>query len=291
MTPSTPTFDFRHYLAAKKSVDDRALNAQVWQQMAATVQSQPPLRVLEVGAGIGTMIERLWERQVLRQGWVTAVDADPDNIHTAHTRLRPLAADLSLELIPADVYEFMAQVNGRTWDLLIAHAFLDLLDVPTALPRLLALLRPGGWFYFTINFDGATIWQPTIDPTFDALVETLYHRTMDERQVNGRPSGDSHTGRHLFAHLRQAGGQILAAGSSDWVVFAGPKGYPADEAAFLRHIIATMHTALQGHPDLDTTQFDHWIATRYHQITQGDLVYVAHQLDFWGEYVGVVPAP
>jgi hypothetical protein len=53
----------------------------------------------------------------------------------------------------------------------------------------------------------------------------------------GAPSGDSPTGRPLFAQLRATDVEVRAAGSSDWVVFAGSNGYAADEAYFLHCII------------------------------------------------------
>jgi hypothetical protein len=105
---------------------------------------------------------------------------------------------------------------------------------------------------------------------------------MDERMTAGKPSGDSRTGRRLFAQLRGAGAQLHAAGSSDWVVFAGENGYPADEAFFLHFIIDTIGGALQGQPELDPARFNRWIAARHAQIEQGELVYITHQLDFAG---------
>ncbi|MCA9873398.1 MAG: class I SAM-dependent methyltransferase [Ardenticatenaceae bacterium] len=279
----TFTPSFARYLAAKKSVDDRALNAHVWRSMAQAVTAMGGAHVLEVGAGIGTMVERWHERGLWPPVSYTAVDANPENVAAAQERLAPLKEQAQLTVTAVDLYDFIAQIEGRqTWDVLLAHAFLDLVDVPTALPALFSLLRAGGLFYFTLNFDGATILQPTIDPLFDARIEALYHRTMDERRVNGRASGDSQTGRHLFTELRHAGGEILAAGSSDWVVFAGADGYPDDEAYFLHFIVNTMHEALSGHPELDKDYFNAWIAHRHAQIESGDLVYVAHQLDFLG---------
>lgn len=282
-------YTFTRYLAAKKTVDDRALNAHAWQAMVDFLASVPEPQILEVGAGIGTMVERLVERGAVSHGRVTAIDNQPDNITIARQRLARLPAGLALELETADLVEFAARAAGqRRWDLLIAHAVLDLLDIPATLPPLFGLLKPGGCFYFTINFDGVTLLQPTLDPAFDAHVETLYHRTMDERPVargaagHGRVSGGSRSGRHLFGHLRSAGAEILVAGSSDWVVFAGPDGYPADEAYFLHFIIHTLHGALVGHPDLDASRFDAWIAQRHAQIDAGKLVYIAHQLDFFG---------
>jgi hypothetical protein len=165
----------------------------------------------------------------------------------------------------------------------VAHAFLDLVDLGAAVPGLLGLLAPGGFFYFTLNFDGATVFEPALDPDLDRLIETLYHRHMDQRRVQGRPSGGSHTGRRLFGELRAAGGTVLAAGSSDWLVFPGPDGYPGDEAYFLDFILHTIQQALEGHAKLPQAGFRDWLARRQAQIQRRELVYLAHQLDFFGK--------
>lgn len=296
--------EFIRYLAAKKTVDDRALNRHVWASLARALPAAPPaapLRVLEIGAGIGTMIERLIDWGLLTAAEITAIDSEPATIAEARRRLPAWAAGrglavaatgagalrftgdgrrIALALAVADVFDVIAAGPGqRGWDLLIAHAVLDLLPIPVVLPGLVALARPGGLLYLTLTFDGATILQPEIDRDFDDLVEALYHRTMDERVTAGRPSGDSRAGRHLIGHLRAAGAQVLDAGSSDWVVVAGPDGYPADEATFLHFIIETMRGALAGHPALDAARFATWIAARHAQIERGELVYIAHQLD------------
>ncbi|MBN1218883.1 MAG: methyltransferase [Anaerolineae bacterium] len=299
-------YSFTRYLAAKKSVDDRALNRHVGESLRQALRPttmETPLQVLEIGAGIGTMIERTLDWNLLIHATYTAIDAESDNIAEARRRLpdwgnkegfavtddeqrirlQREGQEVTVILEAIDLFDFMTRERGqRTWDLLIAHAFVDLVDVPATLPRLLFLLRPGGLLYFTIVFDGVTILQPDINPAFDAHIERLYHQTMDERLVNGRPSGDSQSGRHLFQHLQAAGVKLLDAGSSDWVVFPGPQGYPADEAYFLHFIIHTMHTALTGYPDLDEDRFNHWIARRHAQIEQGSLVFIVHQLDFLG---------
>jgi SAM-dependent methyltransferase len=303
--PTQPSFI--RYLAAKKTVDDRALNRRVWQRLRQTLPAatpETPLRVLEIGAGIGTMIERVLAWNLLTHAVYTAIDAEPDNIAEARRRLAQWAItnrfafteakpnqirlrrkeqNITVTLETISLFDFIAREQPRrTWDLLIAHAFIDLVDVPTTLPAIFSLLRPGSLFYFTIVFDGATILQPEIDLSFDADLERLYHQTMDQRVINGHPSGDSRTGRHFFQHLQAAGAEILEAGSSDWVVFPGPTGYPADEAYFLHFIIHTMHTALKGHPDLAPAHLTDWIAQRQAQIDAAELVYIAHQMDFAG---------
>lgn len=288
--PTSLDHSFIRYLAAKKTVDDRALNLHVWRTLASALPPttpEQPARVLEVGAGIGTMVERALEHKLFRHAHYTAVDEQADCIMEMRRRvpLEICADDMHIRVEPhaADALEFVARAEHRgAWDVLIAHTFLDLLDLPSALPLLLGSLRPGGLFYFTIVFDGATILQPEIDPVFDARVEALYHCTMDQRITKGRPSGDSRAGRHLFPQLRRAGADVLAAGSSDWVVFASPSGYRADEAYFLRFIVDTLHGALRGHPRLDMARFEDWIAERHAQIERGELVYIAHQLDLTG---------
>ncbi|MBK8049212.1 MAG: methyltransferase [Anaerolineales bacterium] len=283
---------FVRYLTAKKSVDDRALNQSVWSALAAAIQtrqagSAEPLRVLELGAGIGTMIERVLTWKLLPEAGApvtyTAIDAEAGNIAAAELRLANAPAWLELQLQTADVFEFAAQTAvEKHFDLLIANAFLDLVDTARVLPQFTRLLRPGGLAYFTINFDGATILQPEIDPPFDAAIEAIYHLSMDERITNGEPSGDSRTGRHLFGRLAEAGIKVLAAGSSDWVVHAVDGIYPEDEAYFLHFIVETMHGALREHPALAGERFEEWITTRHAQIDRGELVYIAHQLDFLG---------
>jgi len=300
-------FPFIRYLSAKKSVDDRSLNRTVWQELTGAVSSRgedEPLRVLEIGGGIGTMIARTADWGLLKRAECTVLDAMPENIAHAGSYLRAWAdrsgyrfeqgdpseirltatdREIMVKLETGDVFHFLSdRGNEPGWDLLIANAFLDLVDVPSALPDLLSLLRPKGLFYFTINFDGTTIFEPEIDPALDEQIQALYHRTMDERIIQGRPSGDSRTGRHLFEYIRRAGAELLAAGASDWVVFAGADGYPEDEEFFLHFIVHTVGCALENHPELDSKRFEQWLHERHDQVERRILVYIAHQMDFVG---------
>jgi SAM-dependent methyltransferase len=301
-------FSFTRYLAAKKGLDDRSLNRHVFGSLSQSLSafSGPgPLQVLEVGCGLGAMVERLLDWGLLGRGAVyTGIDLQPENIAVARQRLGAYAASrgypvseedgvLCLELRQGrrllvvleaiDLYDFIRREQGRrTWDLLMAHAFLDLVDLSATLPPLLSLLREGGLCYFTLNFDGATIFLPYLDADLDRQIEELYHRTMDQRQWQAWPSAQSQTGRRLFHLLPAAGAQVLAAGSSDWVVHPGPDGYPADEAYFLHFIIHTVATALKNHPQLPETRFRDWVDRRHRQIEKGRLLYLARQLDFLG---------
>jgi len=292
-------YSFPKYLLSKRTVDDRALNARVFERLRLALPSKRPLKIIEAGAGIGSMLARLLGRGLFDQVDYTAVDALPENVayagewlplqarelglHVERSpgvlRLTGQGRDVRLHLVTGDVFDYIASQPGPS-DLLIAHAFLDLVPLPASLLPLFSLLVPGGLAWLTLNFDGATIFEPPIDTAFDAQVETLYHRSMDERITGGQPSGDSRTGRHLFAHLRQAGSEILEAGASDWVVFPPQGSYPADEAYFLHHILHFFESSLKGYPDLDQARFAAWLAARHAQVAQGELVYIAHQIDF-----------
>ena len=294
--------NFPRYLASKKSVDDHALNQQVWDALAFSLDTYETVEILEIGGGIGTMIERLLEHKVLQHANYTLLDEQPENIEEARQRLPAWAEEnnflvswqdeilvlwkngleTKIIFLAEDLFDFLAHQNPtEKYDLLIAHAFLDLVDIPATLPKLFEILRPNGHFYFTINFDGETIFEPAIP--HDEEIITRYHQTMDERIIDEKLSGDSHAGRHLFENLRAAGGEILSAGSSDWVVFSQNANYPADEAYFLHFIVTTVHDALLRDGKIAPRRIHAWTSARHAQITRGALVYIAHQLDFFGK--------
>jgi SAM-dependent methyltransferase len=296
-----PTSGYDRYLAAKTTVDDRALNRQVLAELCRLMPTGAP-RVLEVGAGLGTMVARLLDWGVVTAGEYVLLDADRQLLDSSRQWLHDWAAargvrsaslpdglqvgDLRVRLVHAELGSYQGSEHGELADVLIANAVLDLVDVPAVLPGLLQLLVPGGVYWFTINYDGETIFEPG-HPLDDQVIRA-YHRDMDERIRFGRPGGDSRTGRLLFRHLRDAGAPALAAGSSDWVVHPTPDGtYPADEADFLRSILATIQDALRDRQDrVEAADLSDWLAARHRQLAAGELVYLAHQLDFVGRSPG-----
>jgi SAM-dependent methyltransferase len=295
------TSDYARYLAAKTTVDDRALNRHVLAELRRLMPAGA-LRVLEVGSGLGTMVARLIDWGVVSAGEYILLDADRQLLDGSRLWLRDWAAarglrsdllpdglqvgDLRVRLVHAELGSYLEAAHGALADVLIANAVLDLVDVPAVLPGLLRLLVPGGVYWFTINYDGETIFEP--GHPLDDQVMQAYHRDMDERIRYGRPAGDSRTGRRLFHYLRAGGAPALASGSSDWVVSAGPDGnYPGDEAYFLHSILSTIQTALRSRQDrVEPADLTDWLAVRGRQLDAGELVYIAHQLDFVGRSPG-----
>jgi len=311
---------YARYLAAKKTVDDRAINQHVLRELRRLMPAAEP-RILEVGAGLGTMVARLLEWRVINAGEYTVLDVDRQLLDDCRDWLSGWAVergvrvdqlrdgvrlgDVRVRLVEAEIGDYAAGrhgggdshgggnhgggnhdggnhgggSDGALADVLIANAVLDLVDVPTALPGLLRLLAPAGLYWFTINYDGETIFQP--DHPLDDEIMRAYHRDMDERVRYGRPAGESRTGRHLFGHLRTIGAPPLASGPSDWFVHAGPDGtYPDDEAYFVDQILATIQNALTDR--VDATVLAEWADARRSQLATGELVYIAHQLDVAG---------
>jgi hypothetical protein len=298
-------YSFPRYLLSKQSVDDRALNKDVLTSLRANLPEEP-LTIAEVGGGIGTMLARLMRWNVISHAEYTLVDEMAENIRFARSwlpewgrknglrveeigenqlqffnsnvgRIGNQAYDSALEvnvnLVQADVFDFIDQKPAAA-DLLIAHAFLDLLPMPESLDKLFSLTKDLAWL--TVNFDGVTSMEPVINPELDAKIERLYHETMDNRPGGG----DSRSGRHLFGHLKQVGVEIEAAGASDWVVYPIGGGYPDDEAYFLQFILHFFEESLGDHPDLDKATFANWLERRRGQVARGELVYIAHQMDF-----------
>jgi hypothetical protein len=308
-----PRSPFVRYLSAKRTVDDRGLNRPVLDALRQHIQGSlvgRPLRILELGAGNSTMAARLVEWRVItgRVEYV-AIDADaaavadgaaavprwaealglrvapvePPTTSAATSRSARLVGDgvdLSIELVHGELFRF--EPIGERFDLVIANQFLDLVDVPSLLPRLWRWARPLAGFWFTSNYDGATILEPSIDAELERRVFALYHRTMDERLVAGLPSGDSRCGRHLFGQLPASGAKVLAAGASDSVVHPVGERYPGDEAIFLHHILDLIDGEVGGSPDIDGAAYAAWLSLRRAQVDAAELSYVARQLDFFG---------
>ncbi len=292
---------YPRYLAAKKSVDDRALNRPVWQRLQQQLRARPgskPLRILELGAGIGTMIERVVDWGLVTGDTVyLAVDREPAHLQAARRRLSDWAeqrgdrlvwrseekgrlrlaqGEVTLTLQVTGVEELAGQSGPAEFDLLIAHALLDLVDFRALLSRLLPRLKAGCLLYLSCNFDGETVFLPEYPGRNESIILERYHASMD-----ARVAGASRTGRHLLDFLCRAGLPVLAAGSSDWVVHPIAGQYPGDEAFFLQMMIATVAEELAKAEPPDGLAA--WSAARRQQLTRGELIFLARHLDLLAE--------
>lgn len=295
--------DFQQYLRAKRTVDDRALWRDPLDRLRRTLPARATsrhdsLRIIEVGAGIGTMVERLLEWNVLPAADIqyTAVDLDEANIRTLRRTLPEWAdnhgytvdqgEDLTIEdserrLVVRSIAapaETVIEDADTEWDLLVGAALLDVIGLES-LPTLLSALAPGGRFYFPITYDGATRFAPS-HPA-DRAVERYYHEHMD-----AKPGGDSRAGLHTLERLTgRADTALLSVGGSDWVVRPVDGEYPADEAAVIEHVLGTIESALDEvdrGEDLPDEVLAEWVAARRDHLATQQLCYTTHQLDLFG---------
>ncbi|MDZ4701055.1 MAG: hypothetical protein SH809_15205 [Rhodothermales bacterium] len=293
------------FLLAKRPIDERALNERIWACAMRRLTESPvdrPTRVLELGAGVGGMLERLLTRTTVRELHYTVVEIEPAHLTALRIQLCAFgeqegyevddaAADqivltrdgsrVEVVLTRADVFSFLRQTSGATYDLLIAQAFLDLFEIEPLMTLLVAAVIPGGGLYFPITFDGISSWLPVIDAAFDQRVEQLYHRSMDLRGASIEQCPRSQTGRHVVYHLSQRPDiATVDAGGADWMVGTPSEGeLIAGEAAYLYAMLNGYERELTGHPELDAERWQTWLTLRRRSIAMGTALFIAHHLD------------
>ena len=299
-----------HYLAAKKSIDDRTLNQHVWETLYTALQQirrhddilnkgDEPLRILEVGAGIGTMLSRIIDWNLLPDtATYLATDNDPGQQQAArtylthwaqrrghslswsgrhHGRLRTVGNEISLTLERASIEELADQAHpDGPFHLLLAHAVLDLVDAAAVLPQLVTQLANSGMLYCTCNFDGETVFLPK--NVADEEIIRLYHASMETRQP-----GASHTGRRLLRLLQDLDLEILATGCSDWNILPTNRQYATDTTFFLHAIVETVVLEL-AHKSNPLSGLAAWADLRHRQIEAGKLSFLARHLDVLARY-------
>ena len=300
------------YLEAKRTVDDRALNRRVLERFTTALSNRPePVRIVELGCGVGTMIARFaeWDCLPARVSY-RAVDRDvasiqrarelvPARLEAAGYTVAPLESEadetveggipksttvaarpdesggdaatrLEITLEVADGFGLEDDA-----DAVVAAALLDIVALEDAIPGIAGLLTDDGLCYAPITYDGGTTFAPR--DRLDDRIEAQYHRHMDEV----RDDGSSRTGSALLATLPRHGWDVLAAGGSDWIVRPSAGEYPDTENLVVGRILGTMADALESMPssDLDADAREGWFDRRWRELEDGELVYVAHNLD------------
>lgn len=251
------------YLLAKRGVDDRAIDRPTLERFVEGLPPEP--RLLDVGGGVGTMVDRLHEWGLLPEGTrYTLLDADADLAATARERLD--GPPVETRVVTDDLLAFVDRTDRR-FDACVAVAVLDLLDGDAALDAL-TTLAPGGLLYAPVTFDGVTLFSPPhLD---DGRVLGWYHEHMTARE--GSPAG----GRELLAALGRSDSETLAVAPSDWHV---RPPYRDGDARFVAAILDTVEDSLTGFDPVDQTVLDSWLTDRRETLAAGGLTYVAHNLD------------
>lgn len=291
--------DFADYLDAKFALDERSLNRHVRQACIERIgSSRPLLRWLDVGAGTGAMVRRLY-KDIPGSLSITALDRDADLLDVASAKLkaelardgyrtltsrRGIEADISKRRIFTDfaccnLLDFEPRPAGR-FDLITAHALMDIVPLEAALSRFAAWLAPGGLVYATLTYDGdTTLYPPYDDQNFEASLLAAYDASMERRRVQGESTGGAHAGRRLHAALSRKGFEVIAYGSSDWNITPFANRYRDRDGDVLRALVGCIRDEGERAPDIDPPSLASWYAERSAAIDTAALGIIVHQLD------------
>lgn len=239
-----------------------------------------PVRIAEVGAGTGTMLDRMREwgffASMERAGRAVTYHAWELSSESAARLTERLAASPEVEswrVFTRDAAD--GPYDQTPYDLVVAHAVLDLFRPDVAAEMLARLLDTSGVAYASIVFDGATFMEPAMDERIDEEILRLYHRSM----------GGGWARRHLRT-VREYGFSVAEVGSSDWIVPPRGDRTRADEQVLLSTILDMVKESVGSLIDdgvdtaLDKETLHRWIAHRREQVERGELLFVAHQFDF-----------
>lgn len=308
--PTEPTsYSYPRYLDAKASVDERSLHGRVWQRFVDELCSRgESVRIFEMGGGIGTTARRVIDavlNRCVRGVEYILVDRREENVAAARKRLRTWGRDrgfdvttsgdrlrlrrddldVSIQLVNDDVLSMDPSADA-TYDAIVAQAVLDLVHIPTVVRHFRARSHDGTLWYLPIHFDGETVFEPVINPDVDQKIICYYHDSMYHETPYGMTAG-ARTGRSLFQALPKEGVTVMEAGPSDWIVYSSERAnYPYQESYFLHHILHFIESELSDCPDILDAELESWLGRRRRQIDDGELVYIAHQIDVLGTVEG-----
>ena len=197
------TFSYPRYLEAKRTVDDRARHPRVWTAFLeaasdiAAKHAERPIRVLEIGAGVGDLATKILDELESEAVDYTVLDVNADNLDRAIERM---AWSLDVEatqsdgvvsipgrshrirFVKGDITSFAnrgrEEGDGRIYDVIVGQAIIDILPTHISLRIIRSLLAEGGLAYLPIHVDGLTAFEPTENHDMDDCIMSLYHDTM-----------------------------------------------------------------------------------------------------------------
>ena len=304
---------FADFLQAKFALDERSLNREVRAAFLNALHSLPQIDCLDVGAGTCATLRRLLNSELTAPLSLTALDRDPGLLEVARQEAEGWLH--ALGLAPrVEAGAILTQGNrgkrgkrgkrgerltairfalddvkdhqpDRLYNVITAHAFLDLAPLPDALRRFAVWLQPGGYLYASTNYDGDTaLLQVYDDAVFEARLLDHYNHTMEQRRVDGQATGGAYCGRRLRELLPEYGFEVIAQGSSDWNIAPVLDEYRDGDAVCLKALLEMIYGEGQRSGLFSHDQLDRWHQDRLRLLQQRRLGLTIRQLDLLARY-------
>jgi SAM-dependent methyltransferase len=292
---------FADFLQAKFALDERSLNRDVRAAFLDALHGLPHIRCLDVGAGTCATLRRLLNGGLTAPLSLTALDRDPGLLdiarHEAEGWLHALGLEPRVEAgaiqtrrerlmaIRFAVEEISDHRPDRLYNVITAHAFLDLAPLADALRLFAAWLQPGGYLYASTNYDGDTaLAQAYDDAEFEGRLLDHYNDTMEQRRVDGQATGGAYCGRRLHELLPEYDFDILAHGRSDWNIAPALGEYRDGDAVCLQALLEMIYGEAHRSGLFGQIPLDRWHEDRLRLLQQGRLALSIHQTDLLARY-------
>ena len=292
---------FAEYLEAKFALDERSLNREVRAAFLDALRGLPRIECLDVGAGTGATFRRLLQSGLTTPLSLTALDRDRGLLDIARQdaegRLRALGLEPRVEdgaiqtrgerlaAMHFAAGELKEHRPGRLYNVITAHAFLDLSPLPQALRQFAAWLQPGGYLYASINYDGDTALVPPYQgSTFEATLLGHYNESMELRRMDGQATGGAYCGRRLQALLPEHAFDIVACGRSDWNIRPFEGEYRDSDAICLKALLDFIGSEGRRSKLFEADQIDRWRDDRLRSLQLRRLGMRISHLDLLARY-------
>lgn len=293
------TVAFDEYLKAKYALDNRSFNSAVNAVFLSTLEHRTRLSCLDVGTGTGAMLGRIIDANPQLSLTLTGLDYQSDLLTIAHTKIRRLLEKQGFSVSPdgndicgkglnreirisfeCEYLDKYLLKSNHAFDLITTHAVMDLLPLRPTLEKFANNLTDGGLLYATINYDGDTSLLPVyVDQTFERQLLDNYNASMENRRISDELTGGAYAGRRLHAALTNMSFKIIAVGSSDWNITPLDGAYRDQDDICLIALLDMIRGENARCMGVDVSALSDWYQHRLHQLDQGQLGMIVHQLD------------
>lgn len=290
---------FADFLRAKYALDQRSLNRDVRETWIDLLSGKRQLTVLDMGTGTGSMIKRILESPIQSSMSITALDKEPELLRIAQRDIAALLTEQGFEFSTQDsqisahrkdrtvdvafaptALEKFKPRGGMRFDLITAHAVMDIVPLAGTVARMQDWLTDTGMFYATLCYDsGTALFPPYENEVFESRLMTEYDASMDNRFVDGQRIGGARSGRRLHRLLDTAGFTITAYGSSDWNITPLHGEYRDSDKICLTTLLACIRDEGAQSSLIDQAELARWHEDRSRLLEANKLGLIVHQLD------------